>query len=138
MHTLEELNAHYKSVRQRLNAGPPPKMEKSASVIKPELQLVIKPPQVITPAPQPEPQDFRTRAQKIVSEVAAAHNMTAAELKSQNRTRPFILARQEAYYRLSTELRYSLKQMGMAVGFRDHTTVLSSLQRYKRRMNITD
>jgi chromosomal replication initiator protein len=65
-------------------------------------------------------------------EVAEKHKMPLAAFRSKSRTVPFINLRHEACYRLSTELGFSLMQIGRLMGNRDHTTVLNAIRRHKK------
>jgi len=143
MLTLEELHAHYKAVRARLDN--PVKKEPAVRLVYPEPD----------PAPYPDPLDFpppvvieiveitpepvqlpvvttETPARKILMEVAEKHNMPVASFRSQSRKMNFINLRHEACYRLSTELGFSLKQIGRLMGNRDHTTVMNAIKRHKK------
>ena len=139
MMTLEELHAHYKAVRARLDK--PAKKEPAVRLIYPEP----------APGPYPDPLDgpapvaiaiedpakapeapAETPARKILMEVADKHKMPVAAFRSQSRTMPFINLRHEACYRLSTELGFSLMQIGRLMGNRDHTTVLNAIRRHKK------
>jgi hypothetical protein len=135
MMTLEELHAHYKAVRSRLDGG----VKK-----EPVVRLIYPKP---APAPYPDPLDSpapvaaviespaapaETPARKILMEVAEKHKMPLAAFRSKSRTVPFINLRHEACYRLSTELGFSLMQIGRLMGNRDHTTVLNAIRRHKK------
>jgi hypothetical protein len=141
MMTLEELHAHYKAVRARLDK--PAKKEPPIRLIHPEP----------APGPYPDPLDLpppvaaaieaaakapekptETPAQMILSEVAAKHGMPPTTFRSQNRRMDYVLCRQEAAYRLNTELKFSLSQIGRLMGHRDHTTVLHAINRYKKNL----
>ena len=143
MKTLEELHAHYKAVKARLD-NPVKKV--------PAVRLVYPEPTVV----YPDPLDFpvppfvpdvvedvgepvaaptvttETPARKILMEVAEKHKMPVAAFRSKSRTLPFINLRHEACYRLSTELGFSLMQIGRLMGNRDHTTVLNAIRRHKK------
>ena len=134
--TLEELHAHYKAVRARLDGGV--KKEPAVRLIYPEP----------APAPYPDPLDSsapvaveappapaapaETPSRKILIEVAEKHKMPVAAFRSKSRTMPFINLRHEACYRLSMELGFSLMQIGRLMGNRDHTTVLNAIRRHKK------
>ena len=129
MQTIEELHAHYMAVRARLNGG------------KPKL-VVVRP---VEPEPLPEPLPLivmvpeapaitQTPSQAILSEVSQKHEMTIQEMKGKSRKLQFVKARQEAAYRLNSELRYSLTQIGILLGKRDHTTILHAINRYKKNL----
>ena len=139
MQTLEELHAHYMAVRARLNGVKPklvlvsPVEEKPAGpypepVVEP---FVFTAPEPVAVIHEPLPQ---TPAQIILSEVSELHGMTIKQMKSQSRVMPYVKARQEAAYRLNTELKYSLKQIGNLLGKRDHTTILHAINRHKKNL----
>lgn len=129
MMTLEELHAHYKAVRSRLDQ---PVVKKIAPVVR------IEPPPLKKPEPvEPEiklPLMPEMPAQKILREVAEKYSLTVTELKSDARLKVYVQGRQEASYRLNTELGFSLKQIGRVLGKRDHTTVLNAIQKYKKNL----
>ena len=134
--TLEELHAHYKAVRSRLDGGV--KKEPAVRLIYPEPAPAPYPDPLDSPAPVavevlPAPTvTAETPARKILMEVADKHKMPVAAFRSQNRTMPFVNLRHEACYRLSTELGFSLMQIGRLMGNRDHTTVLNAIRRHKK------
>ena len=145
MKTLEEFNAHYKAVRERLNNPPIIKKVTVAKLIEPGLVLVFP-----TPPPPPEPKvalirnkfgenvvtinDIGCNAQRILREVAEKYDMPMSVYKTPSRKKMFIICRQEAAFRLSTEAHFSLGRIGRFFGHQDHTTVLNSINRYKMRM----
>ena len=134
--TLEELHAHYKAVRARLDK--PAKREPAVRLIYPEPAPAPYPDPLDSPAPvaveaPPAPAaPAETPARKILMEVAEKHKMPVASFRSKSRTMPFINLRHEACYRLSTELGFSLMQIGRLMGNRDHTTVLNAIRRHKK------
>lgn len=136
--TLEELHAHYKAVRARLDGGV--KKEAAVRLIYPEPAPAPYPDPLDSPAPvavaveaPPAPAvPAETPARKILMEVAEKHKMPVASFRSKSRTMPFINLRHEACYRLSTELGFSLMQIGRLMGNRDHTTVLNAIRRHKK------
>jgi hypothetical protein len=136
MMTLEELHAHYKAVRARLDK--PAKREPAVRLIYPEPAPAPYPDPLDSPAPvaveaPPAPAaPAETPARKILMEVAEKHKMPVASFRSKSRTMPFINLRHEACYRLSTELGFSLMQIGRLMGNRDHTTVLNAIRRHKK------
>lgn len=138
MMTLEELHAHYKAVRARLDGGV--KKEAAVRLIYPEPAPAPYPDPLDSPAPvavaveaPPAPAvPAETPARKILMEVAEKHKMPVASFRSKSRTMPFINLRHEACYRLSTELGFSLMQIGRLMGNRDHTTVLNAIRRHKK------
>lgn len=135
--TLEELHAHYKAVRSRLDGGI--KKEPAVRLIYPEPAPAPYPDPLDSPAPvaveapakAPET-PAETPARKILMEVAEKHKMPVGAFRSKSRTMPFINLRHEACYRLSMELHFSLMQIGRLMGNRDHTTVLNAIRRHKK------
>jgi chromosomal replication initiation ATPase DnaA len=127
MQTLEELNAHYKAVRARLNGSLPPK------------PVFIAPPE---PEPQPEPVVQvillepmpLTSTQQILKEVAEKYEVTVQDLKGPCRRLKYALPRHEAAYRIVKELGFSLPKTGRVLGKRDHTTILNSVRKYAKRL----
>jgi hypothetical protein len=136
MMTLEELHAHYKAVRARLDGGV--KKEPAVRLIYPEPAPAPYPDPLDSPAPvaveaPPAPAaPAETPARKILMEVAEKHKMPVGAFRSKSRTMPFINLRHEACYRLSMELHFSLMQIGRLMGNRDHTTVLNAIRRHKK------
>lgn len=136
--TLEELHAHYKAVRARLDK--PQKKEPAVRLIYPEPSPAPFPDPLDSPVPAPiveappaaPPVTAETPARKILMEVAEKHKMPVASFRSKSRTMPFINLRHEACYRLSMELKFSLKQIGRLMGNRDHTTVMNAIRRHKK------
>jgi len=137
--TLEELHAHYKAVRSRLDGGI--KKEPAVRLIYPEPAPAPYPDPLDSPAPvavaieapvkAPET-PAETPARKILNEVAEKHKMPVGAFRSPSRKVPFVNLRHEACYRLSMELGFSLMQIGRLMGNRDHTTVLNAIRRHKK------
>lgn len=144
MLTLEELHAHYKAVRSRIENPVIKKKEPAVRLIYPEPQAYLDPldQKPADPPPAPEvtsPPIFTARmpetpAQIILREVAEKHNMSVRQLQSAARLKAYVSARQEASYRLNAELGFSLKQIGNMLGRRDHTTVLHAINRHKKNL----
>ena len=129
MQTLEDLNAHYKAVRARLNAGPSPK----------PVELAPPPPA----APEPAPVIFMTvpafpftPAQLILQEVADKHGITVKDMKGRCRKNKFSRARQEAAYIIKERLGMSLPKIGRILGNKDHTTILHGIRKHAFRNNL--
>jgi hypothetical protein len=138
MMTLEELHAHYKAVRARLDNGPVKKINvhvgpfmRLKGPYPDPLDSPAPAPAVEVPAKAPEA-PAETPARRILTEVAEKHNMPVGAFRSKSRTMPFVNLRHEACYRLSTELCFSLKQIGRLMGNRDHTTVMNAIRRHKK------
>lgn len=69
------------------------------------------------------------RTDTILHEVAAYFGVTVDDLKSQNRSKPIVSARQIAMYLLRDLTELSLPKIGQVFGGRDHTTVLHAHQK---------
>jgi hypothetical protein len=129
MQTLEELNAHYKAVRARLNGGPP----KPVFIAPPKPEPVPEPIiEVILSEPIPI-----TSTQQILKEVAEKHGITIQDLKGPCRRLKYALPRHEAAYRIVKELGFSLPKTGRVLGKRDHTTILNSVRKHAKRMSAS-
>lgn len=122
MQTLEELNAHYKAVRARLNGGPPKPMFIAPSKPEPVVQVILSEPMPLT------------STQQILQEVAEKHGITVKDLKGPCRRLKYALPRHEAAYRIVKELGFSLPKTGRVLGKRDHTTILNSVRKYEKKL----
>lgn len=69
----------------------------------------------------------------ILLSVAIEHGLTVADLKGSSHSRPAVIARHEACYRLY-KAGLSTTQIGRALGGRDHTTALHGIRRHRERM----
>ena len=74
------------------------------------------------------------RMAQICNEVAAKHGYPVDELFSERRSRPVVIARQEAMWRCKRETPFSLPSIGRFMGGRDHTTVMHGIRRHEERM----
>ena len=70
----------------------------------------------------------------IIEETAKYHNLTSDELKGSRRTKNVTLPRHIAMYLIKKFTNLSLKDIGDIFGGRDHTTVLSSLNKVETMM----
>jgi len=132
---FEQLTAHYRDVRARLNAGPPP----------PWAQPQAPEPVLLTFEPEPEPEpalpalppdplpgamcSFSTKA--AILPVLERHGLTWQGLIARNNRMEYVNARAEIYV-LLRERKWSYLQIAKLVS-RDHTTVINSVQRYHAR-----
>ena len=117
------LTDHYKAVRARLNAGPPP----------PWRQPVLPAPAPEPPAPEPAPPAFLytlSAARRIAMSALASHGMTWTDAMGPSRTLPYTRARADVYVALRKH-GWSLKKIGSFCG-RDHTTVMNALQQKEK------
>lgn len=71
-----------------------------------------------------------TRPNQIIAEVCDAHGITRDDLFSDQIDRNYSRARQEAYYRMRTELGLSYPRIAALMGRKDHTTVIHGIGRY--------
>lgn len=150
MRTLEELHAHYKAVRARLDA--PIKKEPAVRLIYPEPEkypdpldfpvapiipdAVVDVGEIVEDAIVTPPVTTETPARRVLSEVAEKHGMPFTVFRSKSRDAAYVLCRQEASYRLKYELNFSLSQIGRLMGHRDHTTVLHAIRRYEKNLAL--
>jgi hypothetical protein len=74
-------------------------------------------------------------ANRIVEEVSQKHSIPTAQMRGHTRSRPVVAARWEAYFRISTELGYSLPMIGKAMGDKEHTGVMYGIRKHKERVN---
>jgi len=71
----------------------------------------------------------------IIRRVCDEYRVTAQDLKGAGRTRQLALARQVAMYLLRTRLTLSLKEVGYALGGKDHTTVMHAVDKVSQLKN---
>jgi len=125
MSYYDELTTHYKQVRARLNAGPPP----------PWRQPVLPPPPPPEPqAPELPPASFQytmSAARRIAQAALAPHGMTWTDAMGPSRTLPYTNARADVYKALRKH-GWSLMKIGIFCG-RDHTTIMNALHPRKDR-----
>jgi chromosomal replication initiator protein len=75
------------------------------------------------------------RTDTILGETAAYFGVSIDDLKSQNRSRPIVQARQIAMYLVREFTDLSLPKVGQVFGGRDHTTVLHAQNKIVAQMN---
>lgn len=121
MMTLEELHAHYRAVRERIN-------DKSKIKVQP---MPKKPSRVVIQFTEPT---FVNPSDQIVWRVAHAHGVSVADLKGTSRKQNIVIARQEAAWRLRTERNLTLNQIGALLGHKDHTTMLHAVKCHEKRL----
>jgi|LauGreStaDraftv2_3_1035109.scaffolds.fasta_scaffold396129_2 chromosomal replication initiation ATPase DnaA len=73
------------------------------------------------------------RRMAIIDEVAAAHDLTRADLLSNIKVRLIVRARDEAIARLRAETGDSLLQIAAFLGRPDHTSIWAALNRQTKR-----
>ena len=156
MSYFEELTAHYRDVRARLNAGPPPPWaqpqapEPAAAplperVLEPGIEPDLTPrafDEWITPLPV-EPVQIHPLAgvacsletKDAIADVLRRHSLwrslTWEQVIAKDNSRARVHARAEIYV-LLRERKWSYLQIAKLVS-RDHTTVINSVQRYHAR-----
>lgn len=70
-----------------------------------------------------------------IQKLTAEHfKVRVVDLKSKNRSKPLLLARQLSMYLIKNNLDKSLVEIGRAFGGRDHTTVLNALRKMDREL----
>lgn len=75
--------------------------------------------------------------QKILSEVAAKHQMLVSEITGHGRHKYMLKARDEAIYRVRKELKLGYSQIGRLFN-RDHSTIITSLERSGARERLRE
>lgn len=65
----------------------------------------------------------------IIEEVCQEHGVTYAQVASPDRHTAFARARMAAAKKLRTETDLTLKAIGLVLGHRDHSTIISAVQR---------
>lgn len=137
MMTLEELNAHYKAVRERINGSvrvqPPPPPSPPVEVVAIEEP---KKEEIATNYVDSSSYFFKSAAQVIIEEVAEKHGMTPQDIKGDCRKLRYVVARQEAAYLIKRDLNWSLSMVGRALGKRDHTTVINLLRKHAEKHGL--
>jgi DnaA-like protein len=74
-------------------------------------------------------------ALKIMGEVCDKYGISLADIRCSVRSGKFVRARQECYFRLRTERRLSLSQIGKFCGRADHTSVLYGIRMHESRLS---
>lgn len=140
--TLERQRAHYKAVRERLNAGPPKPAPEPTPAPVPEpapceadpfpVHLFVPPPAAIRRhSPVPE-----TRVDLVLRLVCERFGVSRdALVNSKNREPRVCWPRQIAMYLLrSLSSQPSWNMVGRWLGGMDHTTILHGMRKVKRSM----
>jgi len=122
MQTIEELHAHYKAVRARLNGH--------------TAQIIQFPIVKIAPEPEPEPEPIPnlSPANRIMFEVGLEYGLSIWDIKGKCRQLNYVLARHHAAYRIVNELKFSLPKTGRLMGNKDHTTILNAIRKHEKRL----
>lgn len=129
--SVEDMQAHYRAVRSRLNGGKPaPKPLKieipaeAAELVARFTEIEIKPRQHL-----PAPESSVVKARKAVAEIAKAHGFTPEEIYGPRVHAPLVRARFSAYaavYRMNPH--WSGCRTARFFN-RDHTTYLRALRK---------
>ena len=122
MLTLEELHAHYRAVRARIN-------DRSKAFEPPHVEE--KPDPVVIQFTEPT---FINPSDKIIYRVAQKHGVSVADIKGHSRKQHIVYARQEAAYQLREERNLTLNQIGSLLGHKDHTTILHAIKCHEKKL----
>lgn len=136
--TGAEALADSQAVRARLRPVVVSRYVRPAPVPEP----VRPPPQAIRRSPHQyiligniAPTRFEPKWKTIVYEVAKAHLVSFSDIVGHARSYPIVAARQEAYYRLRTELGLSFPEIGRRMGGKDHTGVMHGFNKHKGQLD---
>ncbi len=77
-------------------------------------------------------------AEDVIEAVSKIYNIPVREIKGKKRKREIVEARQVAMYLMRYELGMSLKAIGHSLGGRDHSTVIHSIEKVERLVEIDD
>jgi hypothetical protein len=122
---FEQLTDHYKQVRARLNAGPPPPWRQPV--------LPMPEPELPAPAHEPDPPAFQytlSAARRLAAAALVPHGMTWTDAMGPSRKLPYTRARADVYVALRKH-GWSLKKIAIFCG-RDHTTIMNALQQKEK------
>ena len=132
MSYFEELIDHYKQVRARLNAGPPPPWVQPQAPEPEPILLAFEPEPEPLPPPDPLPGVMCSpETKRAILPVLDRHGLTWPQLIARNNCMAYVNARAEIYA-LLRERGWSYLQIAKLVS-RDHTTIINSVQRYHAR-----
>ena len=80
--------------------------------------------------------EANTLSLEDIQKLASEHfKVRLVDIKSKNRSRPVLLARQMAMYLIKNHLNKSLNEIGRVFGGRDHTTVLNALRKIQSELD---
>lgn len=144
---LMDLHAHYKAVRARLNAGPPPKPQ---PLPEPQPTPIPEPPAVVTVEPTVtppltalamSPQIIRGLRSTIevkekILPILEKHQISWQDASGKSQQWKYTKCRFEIYVKLYAH-GWSLSQIGRLCGGRDHTTVLNGIKKFIKE-NMTE
>jgi hypothetical protein len=120
---------HYKDVRARLDGRAPP---------RPDIVAALPAPPEPEPEPPPPPPDplpgvtCSPDTKRAILAILDRRGMTWADAIARHHARIYVNTRAEIYA-LLRERGWSYPRIGALVGGRDHTTVMTSVQRYHAR-----
>ena len=138
------LTDHYKAVRARLNGTrPPPPLPIALETTEHALIRVLapEPAPVVPPPPEPEPEPevdlppglgCSPETKRAIAAVLEQHKMSWDQIIGRTNKNTHVFARADVYI-LLRERGWSYPRIGALCGGRDHTTVISSVQRYNKR-----
>ena len=120
---------HYKDVRARLDGRAPPRPAFTASPAPPEPEPPAPPP----PPPDPLPGvTCSPDTKRAIVAILDRLGMTWAQAIARSNVHAHANARAEIYV-LLRERGWSYPRIGALMGGRDHTTIITSVQRYHAR-----
>ncbi len=79
-----------------------------------------------------------TNAKTIMERVARYFDLTVADLEGPKRDKEIVVPRQIAMYLMRTDLDLSFPKIAAAVGGRDHTTAMHSVQKLEKLVDNDD
>lgn len=139
--TAAEVVAGYRAVRSRLWAKPKAPVvpiavipAKATTTVKQERDFMLRAHKVIETVAQ-IPTDIKATiylTSEILAACAQAGNVTVDEIKSARRVKNVMAARLAYYYIARNNTKASFPTIGRLVGGRDHSTVLSGVNRAER------
>ena len=133
-----DMHAHYKAVRARLNAGPPPKVVAPPPPPEPEPEVAPEPlmPPLTHLAHTLKASELLRGLKMCPPEVKEKllpvlekHMVSWANVSGKSQEWKYTKCRFEVYVKLSAH-GWSLSQIGRLCGDRDHTTVRSGILRF--------
>lgn len=123
--TVQELMTRYAAIRRRLYGG----------VIGPTGVIPPKARADVAPAEPPSYSYFRFAAPKrfvnLIIQVACDHKIAPEVIVDKSRKAPVVRARQDLFYRASTQENMTASQIGRYFGC-DHTTVLHGVKQHEK------
>jgi hypothetical protein len=134
-----DLHAHYKAVRARLNGGLPSRLVEVPVLPPPEPELPATPPLDMLKTHAPELlrglQSSKEIREKILP-ILEKHRINWIDTIGKSQKWKYTKCRFEVFVKLNAH-GWSLSQIGRLCGDRDHTTVLSGINRFLKE-NLTE